>query len=188
MKARLLHAIDPYLSREDVSSLQLLFAVSEETKDKREASEERETRTRGKCAEKLYALFVIRSTKERGKQNKDKTELTYSNLKKTRLFCVSFHCHLRVSPNGKLTRRLYPLYPAIQTIIFSPAEPSFRVKWHRREVCLCKKITTRYNGWAVAFGGKIIIINISLGLLTELENREEISLKLVMIIMTFGGS
>ena len=47
MKARLLHAMDPYLSREDVSSLQLLFAVSEETKDKREASEERETRTRG---------------------------------------------------------------------------------------------------------------------------------------------
>ena len=61
MKARLLHAMDPYLSREDVSSLQLLFAVSEETKDKRE------TRTRGKRAEKLYALFVIRSTKERGK-------------------------------------------------------------------------------------------------------------------------
>ena len=39
----------------------------QETKDKREASEERETRTRRKRAEKLYALFVIRSTKERGK-------------------------------------------------------------------------------------------------------------------------
>ena len=77
MKARLLHAMDPYLSREDVSSLQLLFAVSEETKDKREASEERETRTRGKRAEKLYALFVIRSTKERGKIT---TTFTFCNV------------------------------------------------------------------------------------------------------------
>ena len=68
MNARLLHAMDPYLSREDVSSLQLLFAVSEETKDKREASEERETLTKAKRAEKLYALFVIRSTEERGEK------------------------------------------------------------------------------------------------------------------------
>ena len=66
MKARLLHATDPYLSREDVSSLQLLIRA----KGKREASEERETRTKTKRAGKLYALFVIRSTVERRKKKR----------------------------------------------------------------------------------------------------------------------
>ena len=85
MKERLLHATDPYLSREDISSLQLQIRVFKKTKGKREASEERETRTKAKRAEKLYALFVIRSAKERRKkrlerllQNKDETELTFS--------------------------------------------------------------------------------------------------------------
>ena len=68
MKERLLHATDPYLSREDISSLQLQIRVSKETKGKREASEERETLTKAKRAEKLYALFVIRSTEERGEK------------------------------------------------------------------------------------------------------------------------
>ena len=69
MKERLLHATDPYLSREDISSLQLQMRVFKNTKGKREASEERETRTKEKRAEKLYALFVIRSTEERRGKN-----------------------------------------------------------------------------------------------------------------------
>ena len=59
----------PYLSREDISSLQLQIRVFKETKGNREASEERETRTKAKRAEKLYALFLIRSTEERGEKN-----------------------------------------------------------------------------------------------------------------------
>ena len=81
MKARLLHATDPYFSREDVSSLQLLIRVFKETKGKREASEERETRTKTKRAGKLYALFVIRSTEERRKKNActaTQAKLTYA--------------------------------------------------------------------------------------------------------------
>ena len=71
MNVRLLHAMDPNLSREDVYSL----------KGKREASEERETRTKAKRAEKLYALFVISSTKEREGKNAcsaTQAKLTYA--------------------------------------------------------------------------------------------------------------
>ena len=68
MKERLLHATDPYLSRDDISSLQLQIRLFKETKGKREASEERETLTKAKRAEKLYTLFVIRSTEERGEK------------------------------------------------------------------------------------------------------------------------
>ena len=57
------------VSREDVSSFQHQIRVFKETKGNREASEERETRTKAKRAEKLYALFLIRSTEERGEKN-----------------------------------------------------------------------------------------------------------------------
>ena len=75
MKARLLHAKDPNLSREDVSSLQPLIRVFKETKGKRE------THTKAKRAVKLYALFVIRSTEERGKKiacSATQAKLTYA--------------------------------------------------------------------------------------------------------------
>ena len=76
MNVRLLHATDPNLY-----SLKPLIRVFKETKGKREASEERETRTKAKRAEKLYALFVISSTKEREGKNAcsaTQAKLTYA--------------------------------------------------------------------------------------------------------------
>ena len=71
-------------------------------------------------------------------------------------------------------------------MIFSPAEPSFRVKWHRREVCLCKKITTRYNGWAAARDNKKTRI-IPRHLQLAVRNDEELNKLLAGVTIAQGG-